>query len=46
MNIRQRELKNRIYASGHIDINNEAEYFAVSEMRIRRDIVFLVALAY
>ena len=41
MNARQQELKNRIDTLGHIDINDEAKYFAVSEMTIRRDITFL-----
>jgi len=41
MNARQQELKNRIDTLGHIDIANEAESFAVSEMTIRRDISFL-----
>jgi DeoR/GlpR family transcriptional regulator of sugar metabolism len=41
MNQRQQELKKRIDEFGHIDIANEAKFFAVSEMTIRRDIVFL-----
>ena len=41
MNARQQELKSRIDTLGHVDINNEAKYFAVSEMTIRRDIAFL-----
>jgi DeoR family transcriptional regulator of aga operon len=41
MNARQQQLKNRIDTLGHIDINNEAKYFGVSEMTIRRDINFL-----
>jgi len=41
MNARQQELKTRIDTLGHIDINDEAKYFAVSEMTIRRDIAFL-----
>lgn len=41
MNARQQELKNRIDTLGHIDISTEAEAFGVSEMTIRRDIVFL-----
>lgn len=41
MNLRQQELKNRIDAFGHIEIADEAQFFAVSEMTIRRDIVLL-----
>jgi DeoR family transcriptional regulator of aga operon len=41
MNSRQRDILDRINSSGRITIEGEAQFFGVSEMTIRRDIVFL-----
>lgn len=41
MNVRQKDLLERINSLGRISVDDEAEYFGVSGMTIRRDIVLL-----